>query len=122
MSLCIRRKTRRFESRHSFVLDPAKLSVTPSQPVLHIEGLSLVECSLISVQTCFQIVRMNAFRPAVAKLRFQLPASEVQSLLVEVVAELIRARTSKSSQAPYLQPDGSALRSREAPVPIAFDR
>ena len=74
------------------VQDPAVFAVVPPQPVLHRKRRACVECRDIGLQASLQVIGVDALGPAVAHLLLDGPSSEVEPLLVEVIAELICVR------------------------------
>ena len=76
----------------ALVDDPAVDAAGMAQPVVHAEGLLLVEGCDIDVQAPRQIFRMDPLGPAVAQLLPQGAAREGQPGQVEIVAELVRTR------------------------------
>src|SRR5215470_9074654 len=80
------------KSWHADIENPAILSPVMTQPILHLELLSLIKRLSIGIEAPLQVVGMNALRPTVSKLLFQRSSGEIQPRLVEVVAELIVAR------------------------------
>src|SRR5580658_2588420 len=82
----------RIESWHPDVGNPSKFAVVPSEAILHLECLSAIKGLNVGFQTFLQILRIDPFRPAVAKLAVNGSAGEVQPRLVEVSTELVSPR------------------------------
>ena len=71
---------------------PAILAIMPAQAVFHPEGFPGVEGAEVNVETARQVIRVDAFRPAVAGFLLQRAAGKVQPDLVEEVAAFIQPR------------------------------
>src|SRR5581483_3512317 len=65
-------------SRHARVDNPAISTVGPAQPIFHAEFPARLEAGKIGIQAALQVVRMYAFRPAVAKLLLHRAAAKFQ--------------------------------------------
>ncbi len=77
--------TFQIEVGRTSIEDPPVLAVRALEAILHLEGLAPLEVRDIVLQTALEVVRMNAFRPAVAPFLFHRPSRERQPTLVEVV-------------------------------------
>src|SRR5580704_760012 len=86
------KRTLSSESRHRSIKEPAVFAVMPTEPILHLEGLTRIERFGVGIQTHGQVFRVDSFCPAVSKLRLQGPAGEVEPGLIEVVAQLVETR------------------------------
>src|SRR5271157_1335547 len=69
--------------------NPAIFAVVPPQPVLHCKGGASVQCRDIGLPASLQVIGVDALGPARAHLLLDGPSSEVEPLLVEIIAELI---------------------------------
>src|SRR5581483_3714453 len=65
-------------------------SVPVTQPIVHFENVSRIERSRVGLEAMLEILRMDAFGPAVAELRFQGTTGELEPSFVEKIAELVR--------------------------------
>src|SRR5271157_1298975 len=71
------------------VQDPAVFAVVPPQPVLHCKRSASLQCRDIGLQASLQVIGVDALGPALAQLLLDGPSSEVEPLLVKVIAPLI---------------------------------
>ena len=99
------------EPGHAGIEHPSVFAIRPLQAVLHPEGLSAGPCGGVGCQTALQVVRVHAFRPAVADLVLQAASPELQPRLVEEVAALGRGPRATPSRAPCQPSPGSVPRS-----------
>src|SRR5271157_3197618 len=72
--------------------NPAILAVLPPQPVIHCKGRASVQCRYVGLPASLQVIGVDALGPALAHLLLDGPSSEVEPLLVEVIALLICVR------------------------------
>src|SRR5229473_4459695 len=80
------------ESWRPDVVNQSKFAVVPSKPILHSKWLSAIKGLNIRSHATSHILRMDALRPAAAKLLFKGPASEVQPRLIKVGTKLVSPR------------------------------
>ena len=66
--------------------NPAILAAMMPQAVIHLEWLARLEGLEVDVETALEILRMDAFSPAIAEFLFQRPAGEFEPGVVEIVA------------------------------------
>src|ERR1041384_7855512 len=76
----------------AIVEDPAVLAVSPAQPVFHAERCAPVEMRGVDFKAAVEVLRVDAFGPAVSQFLLDSPAGEGQPRFVEVGAQLVRAR------------------------------
>jgi hypothetical protein len=80
------------KARDSSVLYPAEFSVRAQKAELHAERLTRAESFEIRLETQVAVIRVDAFRPAVLALLFQVAPPKFQPGAIEVGAESIRPR------------------------------
>src|SRR5436189_4062792 len=106
-----KKRTVDIKTRCTTIEHPAILAVLSAQAILHCERLSFVESSLVNRQAVREVLRVNAFGPAVTQFLIQSAASEFQPALIKEIAELVRTR--------HPDHDGRGIRHR-AKAHLAF--
>src|SRR5579863_29688 len=86
------KRTVSVHSGYADIEKPPEAPVMPSEPVLHTEGLALIEGLFIRFEALLEVVRVDTGRPAIAKFVLKSPAGEVQPGLIEIVAEVVGPR------------------------------
>src|SRR5437764_15091508 len=75
----------------STIQNPAIFTVISSQAMLHCKQLARIEGIFVNVEAVREVIRMNAFCPAISKLLLQFSAGKVEPAFSEEGAEFVQA-------------------------------